>query len=208
MVFLDVRSDRYFCLSGELEKSFFDYLENHGHPNADVSALVERNILRPTSTPMRTATSPIIDGLEDSALEKSTSCNSKVRATEFLEVLAIVCSTRVQLRLRKLSEVLNALIAHRERGVQLHRPDSSPTRRLLEAASVFRRSRLLVPIETCCLLDSLALAKFLSRRGLRSDLVFGVTTDPFSAHCWLQAGTLVLNDTVGNAKSYTPIRVV
>ncbi|MNN96111.1 hypothetical protein D3C81_2150420 [compost metagenome] len=52
------------------------------------------------------------------------------------------------------------------------------------------------------------MAKFLARRGLHADVVFGVIGDPFSAHCWLQAGTLVLNDSIGNIDTYTPIRAI
>ena len=59
-----------------------------------------------------------------------------------------------------------------------------------------------------CLLDSIALVRFLARRGLYAQLVFGVTDDPFSAHCWVQAGDLVLNDTVGDVSAHTPIRVI
>ena len=43
---------------------------------------------------------------------------------------------------------------------------------------------------------------------MHANLVFGVTGDPFSAHCWVQVDELVLNDTLGNANAYTPIRTV
>ena len=76
---------------------------------------------------------------------------------------------------------------------------------MLKAAETFRRARLYVPIETCCLLDSLSLIDFLSRRRLPARLVFGVTSDPFAAHCWVQAGEWVLNDLVGNVIAHTPI---
>jgi hypothetical protein len=38
--------------------------------------------------------------------------------------------------------------------------------------------------------------------------VFGVQSRPFAAHCWLQLGGVVLNDTVDHVKRYTPIMVV
>ncbi len=75
-------------------------------------------------------------------------------------------------------------------------------------AYIFRLARPYIPIKPNCLLDSLALAKFLARRNLYADVVFGVTSDPFSAHCWLQTGTVVVNDSVGNVDTYTPIRVI
>jgi len=52
------------------------------------------------------------------------------------------------------------------------------------------------------------LVRFLARRRLSASIVFAVTTNPFNAHCWVQSGDLVLNDTVGNAILHTPIRVV
>lgn len=49
---------------------------------------------------------------------------------------------------------------------------------------------------------------FLARRRLHASIVFGVTGDPFGAHCWVQTSDLVLSDTLGNATGHTPIRVV
>jgi hypothetical protein len=40
------------------------------------------------------------------------------------------------------------------------------------------------------------------------DWVFGVNADPFEAHCWVQAGNVVLNDTVAWVSGFTPIMVV
>lgn len=191
LVFLDVSSDQYFCLNSELEQAFVDCLENDGNPKADISALMSRNILTTAYAPGHHRHLNV-EPPERSALEHTTS-GREVRAFEFLEVFAIVCSTRIQLQARKLKEILTALVAYRENGTGRR---YAPTSDLFDAASLFRRARLYVPIETSCLLDSLALAKFFIRRGLHADLVFGVTVDPFSAHCWAQAGTLVLNSTV------------
>lgn len=79
---------------------------------------------------------------------------------------------------------------------------------VLEAAAAFLSARLYVPIDMCCLLDSIAMIKFLAKRELHADLVFGVTGDPFSAHCWAQYGTTVLNDALGHALALTPIKVI
>ena len=49
---------------------------------------------------------------------------------------------------------------------------------------------------------------FLRKRGLDADLVIGVRTYPFHAHCWLQAGSVVLNETLHDAAGHTPIRVL
>jgi hypothetical protein len=48
----------------------------------------------------------------------------------------------------------------------------------------------------------------LAAHGLRSSLVFGVRPRPFSAHCWLQRGPVVLNDRLDIIKAYIPVHVV
>jgi hypothetical protein len=78
--------------------------------------------------------------------------------------------------------------------------------RLLVA--VFDRLRLFYPRSYLCLFDSLALIHFLARFRLYPDWVFGVNADPFEAHCWVQAGSVVLNDTLGRVSSFTPIMSV
>jgi hypothetical protein len=72
------------------------------------------------------------------------------------------------------------------------------TRRFVEA-------RLFVPRLSRCLPNSLALLHFLRRRNCSGQLVFGVRTHPFEAHCWVQTGTTVLNDTLDHVLWYTPI---
>ena len=40
-----------------------------------------------------------------------------------------------------------------------------------------------------------------------ADWVFAVKGAPFAAHCWIQLGDIVLNDSVENVRAYTPIMV-
>lgn len=56
-----------------------------------------------------------------------------------------------------------------------------------------------------CLLDSLVLLELLAHHGLYPTWVFGVRLSPFGAHCWVQHGDVVWNDTPEHASSYTPI---
>jgi hypothetical protein len=77
---------------------------------------------------------------------------------------------------------------------------------------VFRHLRpLLMAGPDRCVLDSLALLKFLSlcHADLRSvSWVVGVQVRPWSAHSWLQRGDLVINDTPEKVRAYKPILVV
>ena len=71
--------------------------------------------------------------------------------------------------------------------------------------AVFNSLRLFYPRPYQCLFDSLALIHFLARFGIYPDWVFGVTADPFEAHCWVQADSVVLNDTIERVSAFTPI---
>lgn len=59
-----------------------------------------------------------------------------------------------------------------------------------------------------CLVRSLAMFATLSRRGIESKLVIGVRTSPFAAHCWIQRGSVVINDVVEHVRNFTPILVL
>lgn len=56
-----------------------------------------------------------------------------------------------------------------------------------------------------CFFRSLALLKYLSLYRMSADWVFGVRLSPFSAHCWIQCGQVVLNERLDNVLNYTPI---
>jgi hypothetical protein len=59
-----------------------------------------------------------------------------------------------------------------------------------------------------CLFESLALSEFLAASGLYPNLVFGVLSRPFHAHCWLQKGGIVINDDADRVRDFTPIMVL
>jgi len=78
-----------------------------------------------------------------------------------------------------------------------------------QGVSLFYQLRpFLFSARNACLFDSLTLLLFLRRLRLFPQWIFGVRTGPFAAHCWLQHEHTVLNDTVDNVRSYTPIMLV
>lgn len=76
---------------------------------------------------------------------------------------------------------------------------------VLEAARAFWRLGPWLPVEGECLVRSSMLMRFLHRRGLRADWVFGVRLYPFMAHCWVQIDDVCLNDDVERLAAYTPL---
>ncbi len=59
-----------------------------------------------------------------------------------------------------------------------------------------------------CLFESFVLVRFLAHYGLFPHWVFGIRARPFGAHCWLQEGETVLNDSVEHVSRLTPIMLV
>ena len=110
-----------------------------------------------------------------------------------------------QLRDQSFESTIACVQARKQRASPARPLDSQPAR---SALSAFHRLRLFYPRPYLCLFDSLALVHFLARFRLYPDWVFGVRADPFEAHCWVQAGSVVLNDTLERVSAFTPIMSV
>ncbi|MBN6150771.1 lasso peptide biosynthesis B2 protein [Xanthomonas sp. AmX2] len=206
LVFLDIDNDRYFRLPQAMERALLAHLDGDGPADLDISGLIASNVLVDDTPGIEER--PSIEPAARSAMEAPTP-SRRLRPSELLEVFAIVLYTRFQLKSSTLRTVLAGLAPDRRSSAsRVMLPSESVEPRLSEVAAAFRRARPYVPLQMRCLLDSVAMAKFLRRRRLDAHVVFGVALDPFSAHCWVQAGDLVLNDTVGNVSSHTPLRVV
>jgi hypothetical protein len=199
-IFLDTLNDRYFRLSDPLERMFLDYVDD---APGGLTPLVESHILT-DAPPTASITPGVIETASRSSLE-SISTSATCGIGDIAEAGATVFWTQIQLKTRRLKAMLEDIAEFRRRRV-VQETRNEP--RLLNAALAFLKARKFVPIQTCCLLDSLSITSFLARRHLHTNIVFGVTGDPFSAHCWAQSGNIVLNDTVGNTQAYNVIRVI
>ncbi len=82
------------------------------------------------------------------------------------------------------------------------------TEALLNEAAAFRRLAPWLPRGGVCLMRSYQLLMHLRAGGHDAAWVFGVRTWPFEAHCWLQVGDTVLDDTLERVRGFTPIMVV
>lgn len=207
LIFLDIRHDRYFRLADCLESALETFLAGGVAPEGQVRKLLDQGILVERQGASSNASPPCASTPTRSATEE----DSGIRRSSFiamLDTLAIVCSTQLQLKVRGLKNVLVGLEPLRSARASRSSTSCNSEARVLNLAAAFRHARMYVPVDTCCLLDSIAMARFLAKRGVRTDLVFGVTADPFSAHCWVQYGTIVLNDALGHALAHTPIRVI
>lgn len=208
LFFLDVQNDQYFQLSRPLEHSLLSHLEAPDDMGVDISRLIKHNLI-PSATAARYGEAATGLALPSESAVEMPCPDKRVTFDVALEVFLMVAMMRGQLKVRRLKSILQALSDYRSSRTSPLISDQAKLRQhLSEAAIAFNRARPYVPIEMSCLIDSLSMVRFLAKRGLHAHLVMGVACDPFSAHAWVQHGSLVLNETVGTAQAHVPIRVI
>lgn len=97
---------------------------------------------------------------------------------------------------------IEAIVASVRRQANANTGRPFDQQRISNLVSIFNRFRSYFPHDYVCLFDSLALLKFLSFYGYHPVWIFGVSAEPFMAHCWLQQDEMVLNDTLAAVRSY------
>jgi hypothetical protein len=224
-VILDVNRDKYLCVDrGQFEalgpslkgwEASTSRSTSLGQPDAApvpeeavalASGLFDLGILsdrathakdaRPTSYPLPTEAidpdSPV-HSRRSSGAHAASFFASSVRASR-------------ELRRQRFQLTVEAVRARKSRNAS--RAGPADIERARSLMLVFERLRLFYPRSYLCLFDSLALIHFLARFDVYPDWVFGVNADPFEAHCWVQAGNVVLNDTLARVSGFTPIMSV
>lgn len=190
-IFLDACRDRYFALPDTASLRFAEWLQN---PNGVPPELLTRSALiardPSASLPIAPCTVSVPSkDLDDLSPDPITSCS-------VLTVAKVMLATRHRLRTKRFDEIVSRI---RNRAPQ-HRTGSAE-----HFALGYAKARRRLPLARQCLRDSLALIDFLAARGVGASLVFGVMTEPFGAHCWVQSERAILNDQVDNISRFTPI---
>jgi hypothetical protein len=143
-----------------------------------------------------------------SLLEFDLDTRPKANAGQLWRFGGSCLQAQLSLKLRPIQSIVEAMRerkARREAGVT---GDADPVRLRLLVTAFARLRPLFYTLRAACLLDSLTLLHFLGAEGIHPDWVFGVKTDPFDAHCWIQQGEVLLNDIPDRVRQYSPILVV
>lgn len=192
--FIDLASDRYFSLAEPANRLFAKVTGAGDLPRcAEAEPLVAAGVLSRSGArpPEPTRHSPPNRSLVEEGLP------DRLSPGRMPEALMLVLWARRAMARKRLPRLVG-----RDSGFGTGDPD-----RRDQAVRTFLQARRLVPVAANCLYDSLALRRFLARRGIGADLVIGAKLHPFGAHCWLQDGTTVLNDALGTVRVFAPILV-
>jgi hypothetical protein len=200
LILLDIRQDRYLMISDRIDRDLRSWLEEdeaRTAPNRFRQLLEQSDVLRKgdgrlTNARPYTVTIPQTLATPQTAREIGTGC-------DLVRIGALVTATWLALRWKPLHQILRGM----GRRPTLPRDTGMPA-----AVGSYDRARLYVPFTRHCLLDSLAMHAWLQRHHEHSQLVFGVTGQPFAAHCWLQNDQVILNDTYERVSRFTPILAV
>jgi hypothetical protein len=215
VVFLDVRKDRYFAIEsfrterlGNVVAGWPVLSPSTAGPDRNcmdpvVSLLLEKEILTSRETGKPAAPVEIPDPVAQITGE---SLDDPPRRGIGSLARFVMASVRARLLLNHCAlESVVARVSHRNRFI----PSPPDDGRIEDLISIYAGLRpFFFTAKDACLVDALSLHEFLSAYGVHARWVFGVQARPFAAHCWLQIGSVVLNDTAEHVRRYTPIMIV
>jgi hypothetical protein len=235
VVFLDVRKDRYFALESVITAglgrlvpgwpvaalrhaefarheagSAAPVIAEECQPAAFagvVSLLLEKGILVSDPADGKAAAATVAEPLRGELAAEDVDERARIGPVLFTRFVSAAIRARLHLKHRTFESVVERVRSRGERGRRMASvvPEAE-LHRLIGAFATLRP--FFFAAKDACLFDALSLSEFLAGYGVFPNWVFGVQSRPFAAHCWLQLGGVLLNDTIDRVKRYTPIMVV
>lgn len=200
LVFLDVDQDAYLCIpggAGEIRRTSYsvDVADPDLAAELEAAGLLEE---RAGSSLARRPAPTVCEDLQDMT-RPAVSLADRIAFT-----VSILANGR-RYHGRTLQQMVAAAAARGDGPSRYSgtRPDPA----MFRQAMIFEQLLPWAPRQEACLYRSFMLLQFLGDLGRDANWVFGVRTRPFEAHCWVQAGGIVLNDSLDNVGSYAPILV-
>ena len=222
VVLMDLERDKYVAVApahrlaswvrgwpvGALQSGDAPAHPPHGGADDLVSQMLAHGMLV-TDPHLGKPASPVrIARAERSLVEFDFDAPPQVSAAHLWRFAGSCLRAQLALKLRPIQSIVEAVRNGRARraarGVQ-----EADLARLRALVGAFGRLRpIFYTLRSACLLDSLTLLNFLGAENIHPDWVFGVKTEPFDAHCWVQQGEVLLNDVPDRVRQYAPILVV
>jgi Transglutaminase-like superfamily len=216
-VLLDLRADAYFGLDAQQSQALAGLVEGwpeppHPHPaiagaQQFARSLCERGLLceAPAGQPARP---PLLETCSDELIAWDEMARFRTTAGHVFSFIRAVLEALILLNGLSLRTAVRYCEKQRRRRMRSAgtRLDMDAARRLLSAYTHLRT--IFFVRRGHCLLDSVALLRFLSYYGFYPRWVLGVKQRPFAAHSWVQHEQWVLNGTPVFVRMYRPILVV
>lgn len=220
IVFLDTRTDSYFCVASDIFSrpgvSLCGFVEHH-HPSrltdstlqaahGSLEKLLADDVITTDASAGKPIHSPAIERATHSIFGSAPKTQSQVRLRSIWQFARCAALISLRLRYHSFYRLVTAIRARKTSAQHdCHATCAANYERYL---ADFRQLRRYVPRPYLCLFDSLLLLEFFACQQLYPDWIFAVRLVPFEAHCWLQAGDTVLNDSLDATRFYTPVMSV
>lgn len=194
VVALDLRTARYFLVRGASGEALIQWEDGMCSQLADdaFDDLIAQGYVSREPTGNRDLAA--CEALSPSSRFEIARSRAKRADLPFLAWL--LGTTRLRIATGSLARVLRPL---QKRTGQMRVQNREE---LAKRIGRFVAARPAIPLSRSCLLDSVALYLFL--RDPRVELVFGVSLEPFAAHCWLERDNCLLNDELDHVRHFTP----
>lgn len=183
-------------LEGQLEQDFADLLDGHASAESKVR-LAASSILTNEAQPP----SPPVPSLPVATSSLYESVRGAASARLIGETILRQHLARRALVHRSFGDITSDL------GHRSQRPGENPHSSPETLVAALVGAERFVQRADDCLAVGIAMSRMLARRNLTHCFVIGVTL-PFAAHCWVQAGSVVLTDNVERVARFTPILVL
>ena len=194
IVLFDILEDEYLAIPRDCAAHVLSALsgEPHDHLDPALVELLESGLLADSSACWHPDAGSRPAALPDPLLPAG-------RCPIRLLIVFMLATAATYLSYRRGKPV--ASFPHREHlAAAAQSPDT-----MAQIMAQFTWLRGLVPGSGRCLIQSMLLTRFLGDMGIRPELVFGVRTHPFEAHCWVEWGGYVLNDSPDHVSWFTVI---
>ncbi len=220
-VFLDLNSGRYMTLNQRAARSLSRYVvgwpirqeivqprpESSGETHQLLDQLVHKGLLTRELAADQSVAPPTIASPAATLLDSIYMHEPVIRPHHVASFLLCSYRARAYLRWRGIKGVIER--ARRQKAAIPATEGLTDPERTRTLTAIFNRLQpLALDGRDGCLLQSFAHREFLVHHGLIAQWVFAVRAIPFTAHCWLQQGSLVLNDVPQRAGYLSPILVV
>jgi len=203
IVFLSLSADRYHALprSG---RDVFARLIDKQEPTTDDCRILDRLVANEllVATDAKTSISSKVASYVE-PMRDATDLRGDWRSL-------VAVPTTISYLIRTAYHLRNGQLLNLVRFIELRKSKSSrlPTAGMDSVLSSFRYAALIMSPRDKCLQWSISTALRLLWHGHSPTLVFGVAMYPFRAHCWVQDGDRVLNDSIENVRQFEPILVI
>ncbi|PQA88316.1 lasso peptide biosynthesis B2 protein [Hyphococcus luteus] len=207
IVFLDANRNRYSSLT-KVQSGWFRALQC-GEESTETLGLAIRLQQRGLLTADKVNGKPIAPGQHSrttsSLSDKALSSNKEVVLEDVTHFLWALMSTWLLWRTQRLK--INTVLRVSQRWTTSNGSSADHADdRLARAVSAFKQlSVFFITTHDQCLFRSLLLVRFLALKNLHAELVFGVRTAPFQAHCWVESRGCALNEFYDATHEFTKI---